>query len=97
MKKKDSKGARLIEMTADDDMLPEYDIDYSKAKPNRFAGQTISTATKRDQALRELSAFLDRVHARMPEVEEAEGEKVVAEAVRKIRRVRTSRKGQKHK
>jgi len=38
-KKKDSKGARPIEMTADDDMLPEYNIDYSKAKPNRFAGR----------------------------------------------------------
>ncbi|MGH9800133.1 MAG: hypothetical protein ACRD82_07195, partial [Blastocatellia bacterium] len=22
-----------------DDMLPEYDFDYSKAKPNRFAGR----------------------------------------------------------
>jgi len=26
-------------MTPDDDLLPEYDIDYSKAKPNRFAGK----------------------------------------------------------
>lgn len=24
---------------ASDDMLPEYDFDYSKAKPNRFAGR----------------------------------------------------------
>ncbi len=26
-------------VTATDDMLPEYDFDYSKAKPNRFAGR----------------------------------------------------------
>jgi hypothetical protein len=23
----------------DDDVRPEYDLDYSKARPNRFAGQ----------------------------------------------------------
>jgi hypothetical protein len=23
----------------DDDLLPEYDLDYSKARPNRFAGK----------------------------------------------------------
>ena len=26
----------------DDDLLPYYDLDYSKAKPNRFAGQSTS-------------------------------------------------------
>ena len=25
---------------ADDDLLPEYELDYSKARPNRFATQT---------------------------------------------------------
>jgi hypothetical protein len=25
---------------ANDDLLPEYDFDYSKARPNRFANQT---------------------------------------------------------
>ena len=38
-KRKDSKGAVPIAMTADDDMLPHYEIDYRKAKPNRFAGK----------------------------------------------------------
>ena len=23
----------------DDDLLPEYDLDYSKGRPNRYAGQ----------------------------------------------------------
>ncbi|MCI0476425.1 MAG: hypothetical protein L0Y55_09275, partial [Anaerolineales bacterium] len=40
MKKKNAtKGAIPIQLTADDDLLPEYDIDYSKAKRNRFAGK----------------------------------------------------------
>ncbi len=38
-KKKTSKGAVPVEMSADDDMLPHYDLDYRKAKPNRFAGR----------------------------------------------------------
>ena len=37
-KKNVTKGATPIQMTPDDDLLPEYDIDYSKARPNRFAG-----------------------------------------------------------
>ena len=28
-----------------DDMLPEYDIDYSKARPNRFAAPLAQTRT----------------------------------------------------
>jgi hypothetical protein len=28
-----------------DDMLPEYDFDYSKAKPNRFAGRIAKDQT----------------------------------------------------
>lgn len=32
------------ELTADD-MLPEYDIDYSKARPNRFAARLAQTRT----------------------------------------------------
>lgn len=27
------------ELPPDDDMLPEYTLDYSKARPNRFAGR----------------------------------------------------------
>jgi len=26
-----------MQMDEDDDLLPEYELDYSKAKPNRFA------------------------------------------------------------
>ncbi len=38
-KKNVTRAAIPIQMTADDDMLPEYEIDYAKAKPNRFAGK----------------------------------------------------------
>jgi hypothetical protein len=27
------------EIAIDDDLLPEYDLDYSKGRPNRYAGQ----------------------------------------------------------
>ena len=36
MKKTPTSSVRDI---ASDDMLPEYSIDYSKSRPNRFAGQ----------------------------------------------------------
>ena len=32
-------SAAKFRCTASDDMLPEYHLDYSKAKPNRFAGR----------------------------------------------------------
>ncbi len=38
-KKNASKGAVPVQMTPDDDMLPHYELDYRKAKPNRFAGR----------------------------------------------------------
>ncbi len=40
-KKNAIKGAIPIQMTDDGDMLPHYEIDYSKAKPNRFAGKKL--------------------------------------------------------
>ncbi|MBI4672924.1 MAG: hypothetical protein HY741_14815 [Chloroflexi bacterium] len=36
-KRKDIKGATPVAMTADDDILPLYELDFRKAKPNRFA------------------------------------------------------------
>ncbi len=27
------------EIDVDDDLLPEYDLDYSKGRPNRYAGK----------------------------------------------------------
>lgn len=33
------RNAGLMGMQDDDDMLPEYNLDYSQAKPNRFAGK----------------------------------------------------------
>jgi len=35
-----------MKMDENDDLLPEYDLDYSKSKPNRFAeeyGRTVRT------------------------------------------------------
>lgn len=35
----------LAEELMADDMLPEYEIDYSKAQPNRFAARMAQTRT----------------------------------------------------
>jgi hypothetical protein len=35
----------LVDELMADDMLPEYDIDYSKARPNRFADRLAQTRT----------------------------------------------------
>ncbi len=35
----------LVEELMADDLLPEYDIDYSQARPNRFAGREIAPRT----------------------------------------------------
>jgi hypothetical protein len=37
-------------ITENEDLLPEYHFDYSKAKPNRFAKQTISVTLDDDVA-----------------------------------------------
>ena len=36
--------ALVVQLMADD-MLPEYDIDYSEARPNRFAARLAQTRT----------------------------------------------------
>ena len=35
----------LVDELMADDMLPEYDIDYTKARPNRFADRLAQTRT----------------------------------------------------
>ncbi len=35
----------LVEELMVDDLLPEYDIDYSQARPNRFAARLAQTRT----------------------------------------------------
>lgn len=52
------------------------------------AAQRMAIASQRDQALRELSAFLERVHARMPDVTEADADRLIDQAVREVRRAR---------
>jgi hypothetical protein len=52
--------ARKIKDEMDDDLRPHYDIDYSKAKPNRFAKM------KREQTVVLLDAELSKVF-RTPE------------------------------
>ena len=39
-----------------EDLLPEYDFDYSQAKPNRFAGQGAVAVTLRADVLAYLEA-----------------------------------------
>ncbi|MBK5929677.1 hypothetical protein [Halochromatium salexigens] len=39
-----------------DDMLPEYDLDYSRARSNRFAGRVRVSVTLRDDVLAYLEA-----------------------------------------
>jgi len=40
----------LVEELMADDLLPEYDIDYSKARPNRFAARLTETQTVESEA-----------------------------------------------
>jgi hypothetical protein len=42
-----------------EDLLPEYDFDYSKSRPNRFAGQLIMAVTLDDNVLAYLQARAD--------------------------------------
>ena len=39
----------VVEELMADDLLPEYDIDYSKAKPNRFAGRSAAAKTVKQE------------------------------------------------
>ncbi len=39
-----------------DDLLPEYDFDYSQAQPNRFAGRAAATVALRPDVLTYLEA-----------------------------------------
>jgi hypothetical protein len=39
MKKKTTKRVRLSADELNDDLRPHYDVDYSKTRPNRFAGR----------------------------------------------------------
>ena len=39
-----------------DDLLPEYDFDYSQARPNRFAGRAAVAVTLRADVLAYLEA-----------------------------------------
>lgn len=52
----DKPGTMIsIELDENDDLLPHYDLDYSKAKPNRFVkaykkGVTITIITEREDS-----------------------------------------------
>lgn len=43
-------------ITMQDDLLPEYDFDYSQARPNRFAERTAVAITLRADVLAYLEA-----------------------------------------
>lgn len=75
--------------------------DYQRLVPQSAetdVAQRMAVASQRDQALRDLSAFLDRVHARMPAVDEADANRLIDQAVREVRRSRARhRNGKKRK
>lgn len=82
--------AALIPMSDYQRLVPE--------SPTPAMSARVSAAGQRDRALRDLSAFLDAVHARMPDVDELEGERLVSQAVNAIRRPpRRRRAGSKRK
>jgi hypothetical protein len=47
---------------SEDEMLPEYDFDYSKAKPNRFAmGDRLSEKAVAEQSFELMQSYAARV------------------------------------
>jgi hypothetical protein len=61
--KSTSKAA--VKNRAEDDLLPHYDFDYSKSKPNRFAKR------KKERVLILLDTELSKVFRNQEEVENA--------------------------
>jgi prevent-host-death family protein len=52
------------------------------------AAQRVFAAGDRERAVRDLSAFLQQVHARLPEVPEDEGKRIIDRSVSDVRRNR---------
>ena len=59
--------------------------------PTSELTQRVAVASQREQALRELQTFLQDVHAKMPDVDEQEADRLIAQAVREVRHARTRR------
>ncbi len=68
-----------------DEMLPEYDFDYSKTKPNRFAtGDRLSEKVDADQSFEVMRAYaarvdyaaFDAVMAKVPDVPPMPGDEL---------------------
>ncbi len=55
----------VVKDSAEDDLLPHYDFDYSKSKPNRFAKR------KKEQVLILLDTELSKIFRTQEEVENA--------------------------
>jgi hypothetical protein len=51
-----------------EDLLPEYNFDYSKSKPNRFAGQGKMAVTLDDDVLAYLQARADEKGRKLSEL-----------------------------
>ena len=51
-----------------EDLLPEYDFDYSKSRPNRFAGQGKMAVTLDDDVLAYLQARADEKGRKLSEL-----------------------------
>jgi prevent-host-death family protein len=62
--------------------------DYQHLMPKTVDAETakgVSNASQRERALRDLAAFLERVHATMPDVPEEEAERLISAAVADVR------------
>jgi hypothetical protein len=51
-----------------DDLLPEYDFEYEKSKPNRFAGQGKAAVTLDDEVFAYLQARADEKGRKLSEL-----------------------------
>lgn len=75
--------------------------DYQQFAPHTSetrVTQRVAVASQRDQALRDLSVFLERVHARLPDVDENEANRLIDQTVREVRHTRArQRKGSRRK
>jgi hypothetical protein len=51
-----------------EDLLPEYDLDYAKSKPNRFSGQGKVAVTLDDEVFAYLQARADEKGRKLSEL-----------------------------
>jgi prevent-host-death family protein len=71
--------------------VADYQERFSEPKASAALEETLSAASRRELASRQLREVLDRVHAQMPDVSEEEVDRDIAEAVRAVRKTKAKR------